>query len=246
VTSDSELLRIEIETLWTHDERGRLVAARRQDAHEAAPHLVVGVAPDGATVTAIGRDVPDALADELLAEVARSPRMAPSEVPAAFGRCEQLLRDALGDVETSGGPSYLIPRGTTFAASAEIQRSEGDPGEALRRHRPDNWRVDEWQALLNGALGPWAIATIDGAPVSMCHSARLSERGAEAGVWTAPEHRGRGYAAAVTADWAALLAPSGRHLFYSTSADNASSQRVAARLGLRPIGWTWRLSARSG
>jgi hypothetical protein len=245
VTSDSELLRIEIETLWTHDERGRLVAARRPDAYEGAPHLVVGVTTDGATVAAIGRGVADALADELLAEVARSPRVAPSEVPAAFERCTQLLRDALGDVETSGGPSYLIPPGTTFATPVAIRRSEGNPAEALRGKRPDNWQVDEWQQLVDGALGPWAIATIDGAPVSMCHSARLSERGAEAGVWTAPEHRGRGYAAAVTADWAALLAPSGRHLFYSTSANNVSSQRVAARLGLRPIGWTWRLSARS-
>ena len=46
----------------------------------------------------------------------------------------------------------------------------------------------------------------------------------------------------LTAAWAALTRPSGRHLFYSTSGENVSSQRVAARLGLRPIGWLWQLA----
>jgi predicted GNAT family acetyltransferase len=86
------------------------------------------------------------------------------------------------------------------------------------------------------------MAVSDGEVVSICHCARLSERGAEAGVWTDEDHRGRGLAAAVTAAWASLLEGSGRVLFYSTSAENVSSQRVAARLGLREIGWMWKVS----
>ncbi|MFG1701639.1 GNAT family N-acetyltransferase [Nonomuraea sp. M3C6] len=62
----------------------------------------------------------------------------------------------------------------------------------------------------------------------------------EAGTWTSPAFRGRGYAATATAAWADLF--SGTRLFYSTSADNHSSQRVAARLGLRNIGWLWKLT----
>jgi hypothetical protein len=49
--------------------------------------------------------------------------------------------------------------------------------------------------------------------------------------------------AAVTAAWAALMRPTGRHLLYSVARTNVSSQRVAARLGLRPIGWLWQLAA---
>ena len=76
--------------------------------------------------------------------------------------------------------------------------------------------------------------------VSVCHTPRpLTESGAEAGVWTDPAFRGRGLASAVTAAWAGVLAPTGRHLFYSTSADNRSSQAVARRLGLRRLGALW-------
>ena len=79
--------------------------------------------------------------------------------------------------------------------------------------------------------------------VSNCHTPRFNDRGAEAGTWTDPDYRGRGYAAATTAAWASLMAHSDRHLFYSTSADNISSQRVAERLSLPLIGWMWQLRA---
>jgi RimJ/RimL family protein N-acetyltransferase len=76
--------------------------------------------------------------------------------------------------------------------------------------------------------------------LSICHTpVPLTRRSAEAGVWTAPDARGRGYAAAATASWAALLRPSGRHLFYVHDLANHSSQRVAARLHARRIGWAW-------
>jgi hypothetical protein len=41
------------------------------------------------------------------------------------------------------------------------------------------------------------------------------------------------------------MRPAGRHLFYSTDAHNVSSQRVAERLRLRLIGWTWRIATES-
>ncbi|MEO3803255.1 hypothetical protein [Nonomuraea sp. B1E8] len=66
----------------------------------------------------------------------------------------------------------------------------------------------------------------------------------EIGVIWRLDDRGRlpgpGLAAATTAAWAGLLP--GTRLFYSTSADDHSSRRVAARLGLRSIGWLWKLT----
>ena len=135
------------------------------------------------------------------------------------------------------GPSFLVPPGTSFATDARLVHAGTPAADALRPLRPGNWEEDEWADLLAGALGPCSLALLDGRVVSICHTPRpLTALGAEAGVWTDPSFRGRGLAAATTASWAGLLAPTGRHLFYSTSASNRSSQRVAARLGLRPLG----------
>ncbi|MGH3847428.1 MAG: GNAT family N-acetyltransferase, partial [Pseudonocardiaceae bacterium] len=54
---------------------------------------------------------------------------------------------------------------------------------------------------------------------SICHTPGRTTTAAEAGTWTAPEFRGRGYAAATTAVWADVLSPHCPHLFYSTSAE---------------------------
>ena len=99
------------------------------------------------------------------------------------------------------------------------------------------------QHLSRGALGPWVIATESGRVISICHTALpLTPQSAECGVWTDPGFRGRGYTATVTAEWAAMLKAPGRVLFYSTDVENLSSQRVAQRLRLPVIGWTWRLT----
>ncbi|CRZ14350.1 hypothetical protein BN2156_01198 [Mycolicibacterium neworleansense] len=54
--------------------------------------------------------------------------------------------------------------------------------------------------------------------------------------------RGRGLAAAVVSAWASHCTGRVPHLYYSTSADNLSSQRVAERLRLPRIGELWCLT----
>jgi len=72
----------------------------------------------------------------------------------------------------------------------------------------------------------------DGAAVSLCHSARLTDRAAEAGVETLDVYRGRGYASVVVAGWAHAIQATGRIPLYRTSWDNLASQAVARRLRL--------------
>jgi RimJ/RimL family protein N-acetyltransferase len=72
----------------------------------------------------------------------------------------------------------------------------------------------------------------DGQVVSVCHSARSTSRGAEAGVETTPEYRGRGYAGAAVAVWARAVLAEGRLPLYSTQWTNAASRAVARKLGL--------------
>lgn len=184
----------------------------------------------------IGADVPDALATELAAT------FDPDQEPAvSLAHCQQLLDDGRA-LTSAAGPSYLID--AVPPSPLHVERSDAPLLPALRDANPGNWHPVEWNELLDGTLGPWAIALDHGLVVSICHTpVPLTARGAECGVWTAPPFRGRGYAAAVVAEWAAILKPSGRHLFYSTRADNYSSQRVAQRLQLRLLGWTWRVGA---
>ena len=243
MATDLELLEIEIETLWVTDRRRRLIKSRGWNGR-TAPHLVIAASKHGQTA-AIGGELTDGLATELEAAVSDGgPSPDPAIPPASIARCKQLVKDSLGRVELSAGPCYVVPPTTAFESAAEIQRSDGAHTEALCSNSPAraNWSAEEWHLLLDGSFGPWAVATIGGQVIAMCHSARLADRGAEAGVWTDPDFRGQGHAAAVTVAWASLLASSGRHPFYSTSADNPSSQRVAASLGLHLIGWMWQLS----
>jgi hypothetical protein len=229
VSRSLELMRIQAEASF--DRRGRIVGCYG---------ITIASGEDGHALW-IGADVPDEMADELTAAFDRaSPASAPTEPPPALDLCEKIL--GLEGVERAAGPSYLIPPDTRFASDVAIVRSGGPGVDRLRGANPGNWHPVEWDELLGGRLGPWAIATSGEHAISICHTpVPLTARAAECGVWTDPPFRGRGYAAATAAEWVTLVRSPGRHLFYSTSAANHSSQRVARRLGLRELGWKWRL-----
>lgn len=197
------------------------------------PSTAIGTAPGTAPGTAIG-------AERKTAIKAASGTAAFGVVPGVLEACRALLG---GDgVAVSGGPSYLVTPPVRYDVPVDVLRSDEPAHAALVRPlRAEGWDPDEWDELVSGGEGaPWAMIVEDGEVAALCHTARLTPAGAEAGTWTAPAYRGRGYAAATTAVWAGMLP--GLRLFYSTSADNHSSQRVAQRLGLRPLGWFWKLT----
>lgn len=161
-------------------------------------------------------------------------------VPPAIAACERLLLAEGWNIQRDANVVYLIETGACFTMSAEIERSDRAVPRWMRDANPGNWEPVEWDELLDGSLGPWAMVGDGRRVVSICHTpVPLTERAAECGTWTDPEFRGRGYAAATTAQWAELLRDSGRHLFYGTDLENRSSQRVAQRLGLRRLGYQW-------
>lgn len=203
----------------------------------ATPGTPLGTTPGTATGTTPGTAVG---AERKTTIKAASGTAAFGAVPGVLEACRALLG---GDgVAVSGGPSYLVTPPVRYDVPVDVLRSDEPAHAALVRPlRAEGWDPDEWDELVSGGEGaPWAMIVEDGEVAALCHTARLTPAGAEAGTWTAPAYRGRGYAAATTAVWAGMLP--GLRLFYSTSADNHSSQRVAQRLGLRPLGWFWKLT----
>jgi RimJ/RimL family protein N-acetyltransferase len=185
----------------------------------------------------VGSGVPPELARAVEATRERAPAACPP-APAELDAYERLLTEAGWNVQRDVGLVYLIEPELTFDSDAAIRRSDEAWPLWMRAANPGGWHPAEWNELLDGCLGPWTMAVEGNRIVSICHTpSPLTDRKAECGVWTAPEFRRRGYAAAVTAEWAALLRPSGRHLFYRTDLQNHSSQRVAQRLQLRLLGY---------
>lgn len=215
----------DVETMWDVDHLGRLVDG---------PHLVFARTNDGPLV-AHGIDVPESLVGPLEELLTRAPNSELSEA-------QELIERALGPTTVTDGPTYVVPTATSYPATAEIITSEQASDAPLRASRPDNWPTEEWRMLLAGRLGPWAMAVRGSRVIAIAHTPASSAHGAEAGAWTDPEFRGEGHAAAVTAAWAGVSVWGDRTLFYSTTSDNHSSQRVAQRLGLRRIGWSWRFT----
>lgn len=241
---DRDLLAIELDTLWVRDSRGRLVRDGGLIG-SPAPHCVIASCPGGIAGWAIGASVPEAVVSDLeRLLLSAEPADDPAHPPPVLAACRDLLASALGTVDVSSGPSYVAEQAPRFTSTAVISTSEGAGSDPLGPPPEEaRWTAEEWSALKSGELGPWAVGLIDGQIVAICFCARLTDRAAEAGVWTDPRHRGQGHAAAVTAAWASQVRATGRYAFYSTSADNLSSQRVAARLSLRPIGWIWQIRA---
>ncbi|MFC7624179.1 GNAT family N-acetyltransferase [Microlunatus sp. GCM10028923] len=166
-----------------------------------------------------------------------------TEPPAELLLIKERL-DATAPTVITGCVSYLIDPGRSTPVPPElaVHRSTEPVPDALAAARPElQWEPAEWDDLLAGRLGPWTIGVTGGRIAAICHTPRDADGAAEAGIWTEPDHRGRGYAAMITAAWAEVAAPTRPLLFYSHLFDNAASRAVAGKLGARPLGRIWQL-----
>lgn len=235
-TEDLDLLRLEMDTLWGDDVYDR-----------PRPHPLVAIAIAVAGGGQAVRFGPTAPRDMRRTTFPEFPPDAggDSRPPTLLERYRASLA-SLEPMRLEGGPSYLFS-GEGFPPSSptlKVRTSIEDVPASLEAARPEPWwEPREWADLLAGRLGPWAVGTVDGRVVALCHTSVASPAAAEAGVWTHPEMRGRGFAPVVTAVWARVAGTRFDTLFYSTSLDNAASQAVARKLALRPLGWIWRLLA---
>lgn len=159
-----------------------------------------------------------------------------------FDMLHPVLAPVTGALRLEIALSYDCSRPATVIPPVDIRLITHADADAWRLPIAPDWGTQEdWERLLNSEF-PWAAATDGDQVLSICETARWSVHGAEAGVWTLPGARGRGLAGSVVGAWSAQCAGRVPRLYYSTSVDNLSSQRVAARLGLARIGELWFLT----
>lgn len=233
-TRSIDLLKLEMEVLWGPDRYGRPKPPRP---------LVAVAATEGDHAVRFGTD---ALGEPL--DVAQNGSLGsevpPPEIEAYHAR---FAAAGLGTARLAGGPSYVVAREslieTSLPTDLRILAANRTTASELLTLRPEEWwEPEEWTDLVFGRLGPCAFGLAEGRVAALCHTSAASSHAAEAGVWTHPEARRRGYGAAVTTAWARLGASCFEALFYSTTAENVGSQGIARRLRLRPIGWIWWLT----
>jgi RimJ/RimL family protein N-acetyltransferase len=124
-------------------------------------------------------------------------------------------------------------RGPALYFAEDLPLWSNDIAEILARPR-EALTVPElaWIRHVSPDQLPIAVVRSDsGEVVSVCHSARSTPEAAEAGVETARNYRGYGYAPAVVLAWAAAVLDEGRLPLYSTDWTNRASRSVARKLG---------------
>ena len=227
--SDLQLLQLQVDALFTHDQRGRICAVNEPDG-DRAPRFFFARSKEG-NIWRCRDDVPDETVRALDALAAEEPigddlRAEPRNLD-AFLAALRLDRES-ASIEC--GPAYRFPDALPHPNNVRrITRADLHLLHALVRDLDDTARYFEEREPL--------IAIIeDNHVVSLCYSARLTDQAAEAGVETLEAYRGRGYAPAVAAEWARSIRASGRIPLYSTSWDNLASQAVARRLRLVQYG----------
>ncbi len=142
--------------------------------------------------------------------------------------------DAMVEVLGPGDEPVVADRELAYRFPLELLEPTGVTRITLPNLQLLGWMVADL-ADVEAGLEHGDICTamvVNGAAVSLCYCARLTDYTAEAGLETLKDYRGRGYAQAVVAAWARAVRGTGRIPFYSTASENTASQAVARKLGL--------------
>jgi len=222
MTSDLQLMEIHAETLFSHDDNGRLRCIN-EPAGAPAPRFFLGRTKAG-NIWRFRYDLPADVIRRLDEVCASEPVVADLQAaPIHLKSLERILRTH-GQIQQAWmGPAYRFPddihRPTNSVRITKENAALLRPG------------FTDWIPWL-GFSQPCMAVVENGRAVSLCCSARISSRAHEAGVETLRGYRRRGCAAGVVAGWAMAVRELGRIPLYSTSWDNVASQGVARKLGL--------------
>ncbi|WP_082944842.1 GNAT family N-acetyltransferase [Mycobacterium sp. 852013-50091_SCH5140682] len=225
-----DLLASEIEVVWGSDSVGA----------EPIPPVVI-VQADGSWRLHVAPTLPASSTQAVRAVAAE---LSDCTAASLLDGLHSVLAPVLGPLRREVTVSYDCSRPARIVVPGVHVMTTADTDACRLRIASDWGAQSDWERLLDSEF-PWAAATDGDQVLGICETARWSPHGTEAGVWTLPAARGHGLAAALVGAWASQCVGRVPRLYYSTSADNLSSQRVAERLGLPRIGKLRFLTAES-
>lgn len=229
-------LAVDCETIFVLGQSGRILCENDPD-RSAGPRLFIAGCPVG-NLAYVRHDVSDRAAERMLHLLAAEPPwLKPAARPLKFREVMELLAGEQSVTSIEASLIYALPRQPPVKGDPHFICSGTDEGacflDHLQRTGLPRHLADAGFTSIRDFWTPWCVALDGGMIAAVAFTARLGARGAEVGVYTFPDWRSRGLAAAVTAKWTCHPELASRELFYSTTVVNASSQRVAARLGLQ-------------
>ena len=235
-------LRLEATTTFVLDRRGRILRENDPD-QSRGPRVAFLSCADGG-VTHVRADVDDGVAARIVDLFSAEPQWtSPDERPASLeGVLDLLSPPAVAEIALSYRLPNTLPIKNQISAIASGTAAGAALLAELRRTGPPLHLVDAGFVSVADFWPPWCVIIEEGMIAAMAFAARISAESAAVGVYTFPGFRGRGLAAAATAIWANHPSLAGRALFYGTSVNNLSSQRVAERLGLQRVGMMLRVA----
>lgn len=217
---------LQLETLFLINREGRLVSTREPRPSRGPRFVLIRSTTDVAW--AVRADILDPIAEQIRTLAAEEDPIRDFGTEPTHAAAYQAL--AGGTLEY--GPVFVFPD-----LLPEVNDVFPLRGIAQLERNFRGWTADE----VPGCSPILAVLEGNDA-ISVCFCARRTSTTAEAGVETAPRHRGRGLALRVTAAWAQAIRKSGRLPLYSTSWSNAASLAVARKLALEPCATDWSLS----
>ena len=226
--SDRELMKIQVEALFTQNENGYLQRINEPcGAGKPAPRFFFGHTNEG-SICRFRHDLPDNVLAQLKEIAAAEPMpMGSKKIPKSHSQFKRILQSHAPIERVWVGPAYRFPEHIT--PPTNVVRLSFKNAGLLKGD------FTEMVSELNNSH-PYLAIIEDSQAVAICRSVRLSSHAHEAGVDTLTGYRQRGYATSVVAAWALAVRTLNRIPLYSTSWDNIASQSVARRLGLVQYG----------
>ncbi len=233
--SSLALMQWHAETLFIHDDDGRLVFVNepvRPEVHPA-PLVFVGRTVHG-PVCRCRHDLPAELCEELESFVMHAKQDPMAADTILMGAIRQRL-------EKAGLRIGRVVEGPAYYFGAEASNVDGcvvvDSANAHLLAQHFREIMDDL-----GAVQPCVVAVVNGSAVAICDTARRSPYAVEAGVETIAAYRRQGLGIKVVAKWASLVRAASSVPMYSTWWGNVASRGLAAKLGLIQYGADFHLS----